>query len=510
MTIPIVTTPATDSVPTPTTTALPTTVPGSTDSVAAGNGVVGAVTGSSGVIGNASPILRVTPSSDEAPRYLTREMCQALFARILELAQGGGETLVHIDAVWTGDLRWANNRIISSGDTRDTSVRIIRSINGAVADASTNKLDDSALRLALATAERTLLYRPVNPEASPMPEAQTYLHPTVWSDATYNLDAHTRADMGAKLVAPAASQGLLAAGYTQVRALTRAIYSTGGMQAHYNSTEAEYSVTVRNPGKMGSGWAGRSDYDWKRIDPMGLSDIALKKCVASANPRAIEPGHYTVIFEPQAVYDLISPVLNFMDRHSAESYQTPFTLSPGQSKIGVKMFDERVSISTDPMDPECGYIPFDYQGYPYRAAHWVQDGVLTALPYNKNYAITKLGSSEALLNPMAFRMRGGRSTIDDMIASTDRGLLVTRLSDVNIINGQSLLAMGTTRDGVWLINNGQITASVRNFRFNDSPLFALNSILEIGPAQRVFSQYPAIVPSLKVRDFNFNSLADAL
>lgn len=465
---------------------------------------------STAVVDRNATIPQSPPPGDEIPRYLTRDMCEAIFKRILSLAEGGGDTLVHIDAVWSGDLRWANNRIISSGDTRDTSIRILRRIKGAVADAATNKLDDAALRLALQTAERTLQYRPENQDASPLPSAQKYLHPIVWSDATYNLDAHTRADLGAKLVAPAAARGLEAAGYTQVRAITRGIFSTGGMQAHYNSTEAEYSATVRDVVNHGSGWAGRSDYDWKRIDPMALSDVALKKCVDSSRPRAIEPGRYTVVFEPQAVYDFIAPMFQFMDRHAAESYQTPFTLRPGQSKIGVKMFDERVSLSTDPMDPECGYIPFDFEGTPYRAAHWVQDGVLSALPYNKYYAITKLGSTEPLLNPMAFRMRGGRTTIDEMIANTERGLLVTRLSDVNVVDGQSLLSIATTRDGTWLINNGKIVTPVRNFRCNDSPLFMLNNVVAIGPAQRVFGQYPAIVPSLTVRDFNFNSLADGL
>lgn len=458
------------------------------------------------------PFAILTPAtrSDDTQRVLSRETCDALFKRLLELTQGGGETILHLEAVWTGDLRWANNHIISSGDTRTTELRILRSINGAVADASTNRLDDAALRLALATAERTLLYRPENRESQPLPGPQTYLHPTIWSDATYNLDARARADLGAKLVAPAAAQNLLAAGYTQVSATTRAVYNTAGMRAYYAATDAQYSATVRNPMGTGSGWAGRSDYDWKRIDPNALSAVALKKCITSANPRAVEPGRYTVIFEPQAVYDFILPIMSFMDRQAAESYMTPFTLRPGQSKIGVKMFDERVSISTDPMDPECGYIPFDYQGYPYRAAHWVQDGVLAALPYGKNYAITKLGLAEPLLNPIAFRMRGGSATLDEMIASTQRGLLVTRFNDPSVVDGQSLLTVATTRDGAWLIQNGRIAFPIRNLRCSDSPLFMLNSIDTIGPAQRVFSPYPAIVPALKVRDFNFTTLADGV
>jgi predicted Zn-dependent protease len=155
-------------------------------------------------------------------------------------------------------------------------------------------------------------------------------------------------------------------------------------------------------------------------------------------------------------------------------------------------------------------VAFDGAGLPRQAVRWVDRGVLRELPYEKYYAISQLGRDRGLPNPMAYRMSGGPIGIDQMIATTWRGILVTRLNDVNIIDGTTLQCTGTTRDGAWVIENGRITHPIRNLRFNDSPIFMLNNIEQIGPATRVYSDRPAIVPALKVRDFNFNGLADAV
>src|SRR5262249_35595063 len=148
------------------------------------------------------------------------------------------------------------------------------------------------------------------------------------------------------------------------------------------------------------------------------------------------------------------PMIQSMNRGSAEHSLTPFTLSEGQSRIGRQMFDPRVTIDTDPMDPVGGYMPFDAQGLPRQAVRWVDRGILLDLPYDKYYAISQLGLDRALSNPMAYRMGGGPVSIDQMIASTWRGILITRFNGVNIIDGPTLQCTGTTRDGTWVIENG--------------------------------------------------------
>jgi len=449
------------------------------------------------------------PAADPA-RYLSRADSEALFHRVQRLSAGGGEVGVTIESRWTGNLRWARNRVSSSGDTSDHTLRITRVIRGARGDVSTNKFDDVSLTLALQTAERLVQFYSENPDANPLPGAQTYLAPKLWSDASYNLSALTRSDAARKLTEPVVAQQLVAAGYLQTGVTVRSIYNTSGMNAYYAATQAEYSTTVRNPQETGSGWAGVTKQDWSTIDAKTITSLALKKCVDSADPRAIEPGRYTVIMEPQAVHNLFVFVIYALDRYAAENFQTVFTLRPGQSKIGVKVFDDRLTVSTDPMDPEAGYIPFDYEGYPYRAVKWVENGVLKELAYTRQYALSQLGHGVPLPNPNAYRLSGGNTSLDEMIASTERGLLVTRFGGVNTLDGASLLMTGVSRDGLWLVEKGKIKFPVKNMRFTDSPMFAFNNIEQLGIPQRVYNWSPAIVPPIKVRDFNFSSMSDAV
>jgi predicted Zn-dependent protease len=282
------------------------------------------------------------------------------------------------------------------------------------------------------------------------------------------------------------------------------------MDAYDALTAAEFSATVRNAGGTGSGWAGVSNKDWSAIDAKALAVIAQKKCIDSSDPRAVEPGRYTLIMEPQAVHQMMVQAIYQLDRYAAENFNTVFTLRPGQSKIGLKVFDERVTLSTDPMDPEMGYIPFDYQGFPYRAVKWVENGTLKELAYSRDYALSQLGHGTALPNPYSYRMSGGNTSIEEMIASTKRGLLVTRLNGVNVLHGPSLLSTGTSRDGLWLIENGKIKFPVKNMRFTESPMFIFNNIAQLGKPVRVHSGNPTTVPPVKVLDFNFSSLADAV
>jgi predicted Zn-dependent protease len=450
-------------------------------------------------------------SADEPERHMSRASCEALYRRIVALAKGGGEVSVTIDSTWRGSLRWASNRIVSSGDSRDQHVIITRVVRGARGSAATNRVDDAGIRAALAIAERNLMLFAENLDEGRLPGPLAHATPEIFFRSSYDLDAAARSAVGRTLVEPVVAKDLLASGYIETSAQSRAVMNTSGKDAYHAITNAQYSVTVRNREGTGSGWAGVDAHDWARIDTAAVSQRALKKCEDSASPKAIEPGRYTVILEPQAVHDLMQPAIRALDRYSAENMLTVYTRSPGLSKIGMQLLDSRVTIGTDPGDPELSYLPFDYSGDPYQQSTWFKDGVLTALAYDRRYAISQLGEAAPRPNPISYRMSGGDTTLGQMIAGTARGLLVTRLSDVRVIDPVSLLCSGTTRDGLWLIENGEISHAIKNFRFNESPMFVFNAIDEIGRPQRVFGdRWPAIVPPVKARDFNFTSLADAV
>ena len=309
--------------------------------------------------------------------------------------------------------------------------------------------------------------------------------------------------------------GLVAAGYLQISAHGRSIIDpTHENVRYYPYTKAQYSVTVRDSNGGASGWAGRDHYDWTRIDMEQLSTIALEKCLAMRNPVGVEPGRWTVILEPQAVCDFTASAFSSsaLYRPFNESGK-PWVYSEGKSvsHIGQRVFDPRITVTMDCMDPDLGSVPFTSGGTPLLPMTWVDQGVLSALAYNQPYAVRKLGLPDGRPSDGSFRMSGETTTIEDMIATTKRGLRITRFSNVQIIDRPSLLSVGYTRDGIWLIENGKITKPVKNFRFTESPMFALNNVEQLGVPQRVFRpSAPVVVPPLKIRDFNLSSLADAV
>jgi predicted Zn-dependent protease len=181
--------------------------------------------------------------------------------------------------------------------------------------------------------------------------------------------------------------------------------------------------------------------------------------------------------------------------------------------------DERISIYSDPMDPDAGYRPFWYNGEPLSRVSWIERGVLANLSYSADYAKQTLHKSGPLLGPLsnALHMTGGESTIEEMIATTERGILVTRFSEVKVLDKSSLLSTANTRDGVWLVERGKISKAIRNFRFVDSPLFAFNSVEMLGKPMLTYTAHPLfgpitprLVPSMRVRDFNFSATVDGV
>jgi predicted Zn-dependent protease len=403
---------------------------------------------------------------------------------------------------------------------------------------STNQIDDVSLEAVVRAAERSASHFPMR-EVKEFPTDKiswTYpeKEPTVWSNATYNATDAERAEVARALVASAESKGFSSAGYLEMRAGSVASFDPTGKETgapagtiRYDTyTQAQCSMTVRHPKGVGSGWAGLSAYDWGKIDGSALATRALDKCIASLNPVVIEPGRYTAILEPQAVADLVERLLIpyttlSISRTFAEEGQGPWYLGPDPAarvnrlKLGLKVVDERITISHDPADPLLGELPIPGM----KPLTWIERGVLKQVGFGGDYALGETREYNVAVTHRAYRMSGGDTTVDDMIATTKRGLLVTRFSGLAELDPHSVLMTGLTRDGLWLIENGKITKAVKNFRITESPLFVMNQIEQLGVPVPVFRPerspdsailMPAIVPPLKVRDFSFTSLVDAI
>ncbi len=473
-------------------------------------------------------------------RILSREDCQAILERAHALAEGGGETEVLISSWWQGELRWARNRVSMASDRRNLSIQVRRTLPaGAQGAAQTNQLDDASLRGVVHAAERASGLRAKHGRGvGYYPELPPYDLPSgapIWSDATYALDSEARGATARGMISPAEAEGFQAAGYLEVRAGSHALLGTGfpelrsqehafWEQPYQRWTQAQCSTTVRDRSGAASGWAARASYDWERIEGASVGELALQKAAASRDPVAIEPGRYTVILEPQAVADLMEPLAASLsqrelpDRGQPSPWRLTYddALRLWRTRLGLRVTDERITISHDPADPRLGLV-MNLTERP-EPVTWIDGGVLTAIGHRVETDIRNLEGHHRLRGPTGYRMNGGDSNLDEMIRTTRRGLLVTRLSNVRTLDTESLLATGLTRDGLWLIENGQITRAVKNFRFTESPLFVLNSIEQMGEAVPVFRPTrnelgrltPAIVPAIRARDFSFTSLIDAV
>jgi predicted Zn-dependent protease len=461
-------------------------------------------------------------------RYDTRDEMEALAKRVLSFSKAD-EARVTIRSGWTGQTRFAGGEITTSGSAQDLSITVNSTIGKKRASATTNVTDDESLKRTVDLSERLARLSPDDREF--MPELAPQQYPTVQSfdQRTSDLNAETRADAVSRLISTARAvdpkQDLFVAGYLEANAIpATAVANSKGLFAFHASTSVEISTTVRTPDGTGSGWASDGAREWGRLDLPALGRRAAQKAVASQHPQAIEPGRYTVILEPQAVSDLIPLLLGAFNARTAEEGRSPFSrrgqgVQPGATLLGERIADERVTLISDPTDPDIRGQPFDNEGLPTRRRVWIENGVLKTLSYSRYWAQHRgLPESAAGGGGGGFgggggggaglKMIGGTKTLDEIIAGTERGILVTRNWYIRGLDQRTLSFTGLTRDGTFLVERGKIVRPLRNFRWNESPLTMLNRIEEIGRAERVSAG--TVMPSLKVRDFNFASLSEAV
>jgi predicted Zn-dependent protease len=445
---------------------------------------------------------------------LTREEAQAVADRALKASKADSARII-IGSSWSGNTRFSGNEITTSGGVTDTAVNITSTIGKRQASATTNLLDEAGLARAVEQSERLARLSPEDPELMPELGPQTYAQVQGFSTATAELDAEKRAAavkaaFDAVRAVPAADgvrpDDLFVAGFLEATATAQAIANSNGLFAYHRASDASLSTTVRTPDGTGSGYFTRGARDWSQLDPRDIAARAARKAIASRNPQAIEPGMYTVVLEPQAVSDLIPILRGSFNARTADEGRSPFSKEGGATKVGEKIADERVTIFSDPTDAELLSQPFDGEGLPVKRTVWIENGVLKNLAYSRFWAAQK--GAEAAGFGGGLKMMGGTKNTDELIAETQRGVLVTRFWYIRFLDQRTVMLTGLTRDGTFLIENGRVTRPLKNFRFNDSPLLMLSRIDEIGRAERVASGM--VMPSLRVRDFNFSSLSDAV
>ncbi|MEO8513062.1 MAG: TldD/PmbA family protein [Ignavibacteria bacterium] len=412
----------------------------------------------------------------------------------------------------TYNIRFARNSISTNGFSDGLSVRISSSIGKKTGSVSTNKFDEASLKNAVKMSEDIARVSPDNKEFMPPLGSQTYLNAVNFSENTESLKGEDRSQKISYIIDKSVSSDVTSAGYMEDEVTFIAIQNTSGLFAYNKASMAKLSSTVRTNDGTGSGRFERNYVDVNKIDGNSVADWAIGRSKLSVNPGEIKPGRYTVILEHAAAADMLNLCIDFMGSREADEGRSYFSKKGGGTLIGEKIADDKVNIYSDPADVNAPSVPFTGSGEPMNRVVWFENGVLKNLHRNRYWA--EKTSQPAMPYPSNIIMQGGTKSVDELIAESEDAVLVTRFWYIRTVDPKTMLLTGLTRDGVFEIKNGKITRPVKNFRFNESPMNILKNIITLGSSEKAVGaetdDYPIYVPAMKVANFNFSSLSDAI
>jgi len=440
----------------------------------------------------------------------TKDEAQALMKKVLAYSKAD-ECEVNLNGGLKGNVRYARNSVSTSGVINQISLVVSSAFGKKLGVATINEFDDVSLEKVVRRAEELAQLAPENPEFVSFLGPQQYAEPVTYVESTAAINPKLRADNVAQSLQVAKQNKTIAAGFLEDSNDFSAMMNSHGLFAYNKSTYTNFSITVRTEDGKGSGYATRGYNDITKLDTKEATQIATEKAIKSSTAKAIEPGKYTVILEPAAAAVLLENIFFALDARQADEGRSFLSLPGGKSRLGEKLMDERVNIYSDPLNPELPTSTWNGDGRPQEKVSWIEKGVVKNLSYSRYWAQKK--GVKAVPGPDAVIMEGGTKSVQELIKGTKKGILVTRLWYIRSVDPQSLLLTGLTRDGTFYIENGEIKYPIKNFRFNESPVIMLNNLEELGKVERtvsVESNVNYLLPPLKIRDFTFTSLSDAV
>jgi predicted Zn-dependent protease len=444
----------------------------------------------------------------------TKEQSKALTDRVLSFSKAE-ETFVALNGGERANVRFARNTATTSGASSGYNLAISAKFGKRSGTVTTAEFDEPSLQRAVRSAEEIAKLSPENPEAMPVVGPQTYVPVKAFFDDVAGASPEWRASSVGTAIALSKQKDVVSAGFVETSASVQAVANSKGLFGFDRFTAADYNLTARTPDGSGSGWASRSFNELRMVDPAKLAAAAIEKAALSKSPAAIEPGKYTVVLEPAALADLLVNLLFSADARRADEGRSFFSKKGGGNRVGEQILGEKVRIHSDPAHPLAPSVAFDGQGLPISKSLWVENGVLKDLFYSRFWA-QKQGK-QPTAGPSNVIMEGGSATLGDLIAGTDRGILVTRFWYIRPLDPQTLLITGLTRDGLFLIEKGKVTRPLKNMRWNESPVVALNNIDLMTPAERVVSGegvggagLALVCPAARIREFTFSSASEAV
>ena len=439
---------------------------------------------------------------------LTRAQCQEIFERAERAARAAGaEVEILLGANSFALTRFANNTIHQSvaEERRFASVRTL--LGQRTARATTNRFDEASIGATVAQALEITRAQSDDPELLPLAEPATIDEVSRFSPSTAAATPRERASTVAEAIRIVESASGTAAGIFSTGQSVDAVLNSRGLCGYYFDTGAQFSITAMSADS--SGWAKASAPDRGAFDPLALARSAANKAVLGAHPRELAPGRYTVILEPAAVSDLVGQMCFDFSATAVRDQRSFLT-----GRMDTKLFGDGINIADNVYHPLQSGAPFDGEGVPRRRLALVENGVVRELARSRQEAardrVQPTGHGFPVPNeegeaPLNIVIEGGGQRLEDIIASTERAILVTRFWYIREVDPYQKIMTGMTRDGTFLVEGGRVVCGVRNFRFNESLIELLNKVDAMSPSERVSGEesFDMVAPAMRVRDFNF-------
>ena len=449
--------------------------------------------------------------SREEVKAITDKVINMAKADAVEVDFSGGERSA---------TRFANSNITANMVQYDRNLSVTVYVGTRSATASTRDFDDASLMTAVEDAQKRAAEARENPEALPLIEGpQDYVQVDATLPSAVNFGPAERARMVKQSLDICQKKGVVGSGYIPKTHQTTCSANSKGLFAYYQYAEASFILTCRTKDGGGSGWAGLTGIkDVSLINASDLTEVASDKALKSQKPRAIEPGRYTAILEPRANARFLSLMTGLFNARTAEGPVGNYFSGkqPGTTKVGEKLFSDAFTLKTDIGNPTLRQTPIGTDGMAARPVTWIEKGVLKTLSYDRLWAKRqKTDPTTAGIN-QSLVMEGSEMTVEQMIKTTKRGLLVTFFWYIRAVDPQTLLNTGMTRDGLFLIENGEIAGPVQNFRWNMSPLVGYNNITAVGKpvpmhtGEAYDGPGTALVPPVRIEDFFMTSISPAV
>ncbi len=458
---------------------------------------------------------------------ITREEAQKLAQKVLAMSTYP-DCQVSINSQEQAYTRFANNGITTASFALRHTVSLTTTRDNRTGSYASNDLDEDSLRKAVKKAEELASLAPPNPERLPPLGPQEFPKTNDFDERTATARSPEMIPHVKRIIDAAIAKKLVAAGLIERSRRITAVANKTGLFGYHDSADSQLTTTIRMADGSSSGWAGQPSTKLSEIDSAHLAEQAIEKCLRWKNPQRIEPGNYTVLLEPTACGDLVRLMMGSFSARNTEEGRTFLSKRGGGTLLGDKVFPDFVTLRSDPFDSRQPSLPWTGDLLPTRAVTWVNKGVVENLAYDRYWAMKTGktanegggggrgggggngggggGAAGSLI------MEGGSKSIADLIASVEKGLLVTHFWYIRGVNQQTGQQTGLTRDGLFMIENGKITTPVMNFRFNESPVRLLKNTKLVGPAMRVrgLEGGMMIAPAIVATDFPLTSISDAI